>query len=282
MLTSFARLIKRLLVFLPGLLVAFYVIRDVYPVLDRQIPAAPALLLAYLLAAYVLIPGILRLFRLVFPPKHVPLYSTTPDGFASDPIQIGLFGTKEQVTSAMRQIGWHQADKRTPMTLLKLGFSILLRKPYPTAPFSTLYLLGHSQDLGFQLPVDNNPRHRHHVRFWAVKSQVAEHFKEDIAFWEKHHRDKNKKDNETLWLGAASLDIGLGVIRHNAQITHMIHPDTNAERELIVGSLKKAKLCKNIKRVTIAKPYQLRNRVLTGYLEADGKLAICELRKSFH
>jgi intein-encoded DNA endonuclease-like protein len=57
----------------------------------------------------------------------------------------------------------------------------------------------------------------------------------------------------------------------------MIHPDTNAERELIVSSLKKVRLCKNVKRITIAKPYQLRNRVVTGYLEADGNLTICEL-----
>lgn len=255
----------------------FYVIRDVYPVLDKQIPAAPAILLAYLLAAYVLIPGLIRLFRLAVPPRHVPLYSTTPDGFASDPIQIGLFGTREQVTSAMSKIGWHQADGRTPKTFLKLLVSLLLQRPYPKAPFSKLYLMGHSQDMGFQLPVDDNPRHRHHVRFWAVKPEVAEHFKEDVAFWEKHHPDKNKHDNKVLWLGAASLDIGLGLIRHNAQITHMIHPDTNAERELIVSSLKQAKLCKHIKRVTIATPYQLSNRVITGYLEADGLLAICKL-----
>lgn len=277
MLTRFARLIKRLVVFLPGALVAFYVVRDVYPVLDKQIPAAPAILLAYLLAAYVLIPGFLRLFRLAIPPKHVPLYSTTPDGFASDPVQIGLFGTYEQVVNAMSQIGWHQADGRTPKTLVKFGLSLLLKQAYLTAPFSKLYLMGRSQDMGFQLPVDSNPGHRHHVRFWAVKPEVAEHFKEDIAFWEQHHPDKNKGDDKILWLGAASLDVGLGLIRHNAQITHMIHPDTNAERELIVSSLKKVKLCKNIKRITIAKPYQLRNRVITGYLEADGNLAICEL-----
>jgi hypothetical protein len=277
MITSFARFIKRLLVFVPGAAVAFYVVRDVYPILDKQIPAAPAILLAYLLAAYIFIPGLIRLFRLAFPPKHIPLYSTTPDGFASDPIQIGLFGTREQVIGAMNKIGWHQADGRTPKTLLKLGLSLLLRKSYKNAPFSKLYLLGHSQDLGFQLPVDNNPRQRHHVRFWPIKSQITEQFKEHIEFWEKHHPDKNKHDDKILWLGAASLDIGLGLIRHNAQITHMIHPDTNAERELIVSSLKKAKVCKNVKRIPIAKPYQLRNRVITGYLEADGNLTICEL-----
>lgn len=277
MLARFARFIKRMLVFLPGALVTYYVVRNIYPVLDNQIPAAPAVLLAYLLAAYVLIPALLRLARLIFPPSHVPHYSTTPDGFASDPIQIGLFGSRDQVINAMNKIGWFTADKRTLKTLLKLGLSLLLRKPYPTAPFSALYLLGRSQDLGFQLPVEGSPRHRHHVRFWPVQPAVAEHFQEDVAFWDKHHPDKNRRDDKILWLGAASLDTGLGLIRHNAQITHMIHPDTNAERELIVNSLKSAGLCKSIKKIAITNPYRLSNRVISGYLETDGNLTICQL-----
>ncbi len=219
----------------------------------------------------------LRAVRLVVKPRHVPLYSTTPDGFASDPVQIALFGSEQEVLKAMKTIGWHLADKRTPKTLARMISTIVLKKSYPNAPFSNLYLLGRSQDLGFQLPIDNNPSYRHHVRFWAVKPVVAEHFKEHIAFWEKHHKDKNKNDDTYLWLGAASLDTGIGLVRHNAQLTHMIHPDTDKERELIVKSLKKAGLVKQAKRVTVARPYQLRNRAINGYLETDGKLVICQL-----
>jgi hypothetical protein len=271
------RLLKRLIVFLPAAVVSYLVIKDIYPALSDRLPTAPAILLAYFIAAYVLIPAILRFFRALVPPRHVPFYSTTPDGFASDPIQIGLVGTREQVINAMKKIGWYQADKRTIRNLLKTIASVVLSKPYPTAPFSHLYLLGKAQDIGFQLPVDDIPHHRHHVRFWAVQPQVAEHFKEDVAFWHHHHPHHNTNQDQYLWLGAASLDAGLGLIRHNAQITHMIHPDTNAERELIIRALQKAKLCKRTKRITIATPYQLRNRAITGYLEADGQLAICEL-----
>lgn len=277
MLSHIARFIKRLFVFLPGGIVAYLVFHNVYPVLSHSLPAAPAVLIAYLIGAYVLIPGLLRIVRIVVPARHVPFYSTTPDGFASDPVQIAFFGTEQQVIHAMKKIGWYQADKRTPKTLVKMMISIALRRPYPTAPFSNLYLLGRSQDLGFELPVDSNPHHRHHVRFWAVRPEIAEHFKEHVAFWRSHHKDTIPTDNKYLWLGAASLDVGFGIIRHNAQVTHMIHPDTNREREFIVRSLNKAGLCKSIRRIKIATPYQLRNRVLNGYLEADGKLVICEL-----
>lgn len=275
--SSIVRFIMRFIVFLPGAVVAYLVFHNVYPALNDRLPAAPALLVAYIVAAYVLIPGIQRVIRLVVPARHVPLYATTPDGFASDPVQIGLYGTERQVVQAMKRIGWYQADKRDLKTLIRLVLSVVLKHPYHNAPFSNLYLLGRSQDLGFQLPIDNNPSHRHHVRFWAVKPVVAEHFKEHVAFWEKHHTDLKKDDDVYLWLGAASLDTGIGLIRHNAQLTHMIHPDTNRERELIVKSLKKAGLVKRSKRIKIARPYQLRNRVINGYLETDGKLVICEL-----
>lgn len=277
MVSHVVRFIKRFIVFLPGGVVAYLILHNIYPALNQRLPAAPAVLLAYLVAAYGLIPAGIRLVHLILRPRHVPQYSVTPDGFASDPVQIGLFGTEQEVIRAMKTIGWHQADKRTPRSLLRMGFSLVLKQPYANAPFSNLFLLGRHQDLGFQLPLDNNPRHRHHVRFWAVKPAIAEHFKEHIAFWHKHHQDTNPRDDRYLWLGAASLDVGLGFIRHNGQITHMIHPNTDRERELIVKSLKKAGLTKRIKRITITKPYQLRNRVINGYLETDGKLAICEL-----
>lgn len=278
MVSNAARFIKRLIILLPGLGAAFLVYKDVYPLLDRRLPASVAVLVAYFITAYVVIPGLIRIWRMLMPTRHVPLYSTTPDGFASDPVQIGLFGSRAQLIAAMQKIGWHQADNRTPHTLLRMAMSLLFKKPYPNAPFSHLYLLGRSQDIGFQLPVDDNPRHRHHVRFWAVRPEVAERFKEHVAFWHSYHPDKNTKDDKYFWLGAASLDVGLGMIRHNGQITHMIHPDTNAERELIIGSLKRAGVCKQAKRIKIASPYQLRNRVITGYLETDGVLAVCELR----
>lgn len=272
-----ARLVKRFIIFLPGAVAAYLVIIDVYPVLDRRLPAAAAVIVAYIMGAYAVVPAIIRLIRILEPPRHVPFYSTTPDGFASDPIQIALFGTREQVITAMKGIGWHQADERTPRNILKLLTHMALNKPYPTAPFSKLYLLGRGQDLGFQLPLEKNPRHRHHVRFWAVKQQVAEHFKEHVLFWHGHHPDTDGNDEQYLWLGAASLDTGLGIIRHNAQVTHMIHPDTNTERDLIVSELQKADLTKQVKFIKIASPYQLRNRVINGYFEADGMLAICKL-----
>jgi hypothetical protein len=50
--------------------------------------------------------------------------------------------------------------------------AFVLNSPYPTAPFSTLYLFGRGQDIGFQKAIDNSPRNRHHVRFWALGTRA--------------------------------------------------------------------------------------------------------------
>lgn len=271
------RSFKRFTVLIPGIIVAYFVFKNFYPVVDRRVPAALAIFITYVITAYGLIPLAVRLIRLFVTTDHIPLYSTTPDGFASDPINIALVGTKKEVISAMTNAGWHLADKRTFKTLSKMGWSMLFNKPYLNAPFSNLYLLGRKQDLGFQLPAGNNPSYRHHVRFWATNLQPnAEVQHHHIRFWQRLHQPV--VPGRIMWVGAASQDIGIRPVRHNLQLTHLIHHDTNAERDLIVKSLKDAKQVKSIRTVKASRPYSVRNRVLGGYLSADGDLKLCLLK----
>lgn len=277
MIESVIRFLKRIAVLLPGLMVAYFASKDFYPFIDKQVPWMVALALTYVLAAYVIIPGLLRLVRLVVREEHVPLYSTTPDGFASDPVNIGIVGNRQQVIDALTAAGWYMADSRTPKTLIKLAIALLLHRPYPTAPFSNLYLLGRKQDFGFQLPAEGSPHHRHHVRFWAVAPHLSADEARHLSFWDRLLPGR-KVARKQLWIGAASLDVGIGIIRHNGQLTHMVHPDTDQERDLLVSDLRKTGLVRRVKWETIGQPYKLRNRVLHAYLHADGKMAICELK----
>lgn len=274
MIAAFLRYVKRSLVFIPGLIIAYIAVKNIYPeIRQHDVPAFIALLATYVLVAYFLIPTAIRLFRLFQRPKHIPLYSTTPDGFASDPINIGIIASQAELTTAMTQAGWFLAEKRSLTTIYKLIHSYLFNRPYSTAPFSNLYLFGRKQDLGFQLPVGPHVGMRHHVRFWATDLPTSEYHKHQQIFWKKHAKHSTK----TLWVGAALLDTGLGIIRHNAQLTHHIHPNTDQERDLIVSELKSTGLIKKTTAIKVGTPYQLKNRVLNGYLRADGKMTICEL-----
>jgi hypothetical protein len=272
------RLLKRLLVLLAGVAVIYIAVWKIYPFFDKRIPVTLALLATYIVSAYLLAPAVLRLVRLFVHPSHIPLYCVTPDGFASDPVNIGIVGSREELIEAMQKAGWHLADKRTLRTIARMIFSAATGRPYPTAPFSTLYLFGRKQDIGFELPLEGSNTHRHHVRFWACHLDGPEAFHGHVRFWQRFHRLKGPLDTRQLWVGAASKDIGLRLIRHNAQLTHMIHPDTNAERDLIVEHLRAAHQVAKTQTVKVGSPYELRNRAFLGLLRADGKLRICILK----
>ena len=79
-------------------------------------------------------------------------------------------------------------------------------------------------------------------------------------------------------MGAASRDVGIMPIRHNAQLSHMIDPDTNAERDLIVEDLRNSHSVAKTLTERVHTGLSLPNRVLGGVLHADGKIRICILK----
>ncbi len=277
MLQYIVRFAKRFAVLVPGLTIAYISIENIYPVLDSQIPAGLAFLITYALAAYILIPALTRLFQLfVRPPRHLPVYSVTPDGYASDPVNVGIIGTKDEMVHAMQQAGWEVADDHSIANVWREVVSSILHVPYPTAPMSNLYLFGRRQDIGFEIQIEGRLWHRHHVRFWATTFDKEGKLTPNSIHWFPRRERKLHEGEKLLWLGAASKDVGLALIKHNAQLTHMIHPNTDAERDLIVEHLEidGAKLESTLK---IMKPYTLVNRAWSGYLQTDGKLKVVRL-----
>ncbi len=102
--------------------------------------------------------------------KRVPRFSITGDGLPGDPINVVLIGTLPQLQAAFATAGWSVADRLNAASSWRMVRAFVFKSPYPTAPFSTLYLYGRGQDIGFQKAIDNSPRKRHHIRFWALSS----------------------------------------------------------------------------------------------------------------
>jgi hypothetical protein len=240
------------------------------------LPLGIAILATYVLAAYVLIPALIRLYRVVNPPKHLPLYCVTPDGFASDPINIGIVATRRELINAMEDAGWYVADPHTLRNVFRQVLAVIFGE-YPNAPMSNLYLFGRRQDIAFEIPVDAAGSSRHHVRFWATTYDKKKHLGIQNIHW--HDRKAHVYGDNLLWMGAASLDVGVRVIRHNLQISHMIDPDTNRERDLIVQQLQASGHAKKVEAVQLGKPYRLTNRVWRGSLHTDGKMSVITLKK---
>ncbi|HEX4774257.1 MAG TPA: LssY C-terminal domain-containing protein [Candidatus Saccharimonadales bacterium] len=277
-------LAKRLAVLLPGAVVAYFSVRAVFPFVDHKLRLGDAfsIFLTYVIAAYLLIPALIRAIRILWPPSHLPLYCVTPDGFASDPLNIGIMATRRELINAMEKAGWHVADPHRGHYLIRSILSTVYGWSYPNSPVSSLYLFGRRQDIAFEIPIESEVGSRHHVRFWATTFKDNRRLTVRSIHW--HHRKGHiQTADNLLWVGAASRDVGINFIRHNLQITHMVDPDTNAERELIVGHLRDHRLVNKVETITLGNPYRLINRVWQGSLHTDGKMTIVHLKpeKSF-
>jgi hypothetical protein len=260
--------------------IAYVSLRTVFPYFDRHVRYdVLAIFLTYVLVAYVFIPAFMRLLRLVVPPKYSPLYSFTPDGYASDPINIGVIGSRDELIDAMQRAGWLLADKRKVSSIIKVLRSGLLHFPYPSAPMSNLFLFGRKQDLGFVLPIDNKRFRRHHVRFWATTYKHEEPVSKSSIDWNQRKSQLGFDADNIIWIGAASYDIGLSIIRHNAQVTHLVHPDTDEERELIVEQLSETSQNINTAYVRLGDPQKIVNRGWLSYLQTDGQMAVISFKQ---
>ncbi|HVV25617.1 MAG TPA: LssY C-terminal domain-containing protein [Candidatus Saccharimonadales bacterium] len=276
MLQYFLRPAKRFAVLVPGVIIAYFSVRNIFPYFENRLPAAVAIFITYVVGAYVLVPAMIRLLRVLWPPKHLPLYCVTPDGFASDPLNIGIIATRDELVKVMEQTGWYVADRHTARNVARVIFSIATHQTYRRAPVSSLYLFGRKQDIAFEIPTGSLGG-RHHVRFWATSYRGGGRLTIQGIHW--HHRRQHLQRDNLLWVGAASLDKGLNVIRHNLQLTHMIDADTDQERELIVRRLRRQGRVESTEKVRLDNPYRLINRTWRGALHTDGTMTVVKLKK---
>ncbi len=230
-----ARLLQRTLVLGLGIFAVWLIVFVVFRVADNRLPWMIAVGVTYGLAAYIILPRIIRLGLKILQRGKVPSFTTTGDGLPGDPVNLTLIGDLNQLRGAFKTAGWSEADPLGLASSWRMARAFVLNRPYPTAPFSTLYLFGRGQDIGFQKAIGGSPRKRHHVRFWASNFEPGEHELAKPEFW--LNTDRPPEDAQVLWVGAGTKDTGISVTRLSFQITHATDSDTNAERDFIVGEL---------------------------------------------
>ena len=233
------RFLRRLLIFGLGILTVWLIVFVVFETADNRLPWVLAVGVTYGIAAYIILPRVIRLGLKILQRKLVPSYTITGDGLPGDPVNLALVGTLQQLRAAFATLGWSEADRLGAASSWRMVQAFVLNSPYPTAPFSTLYLFGRGQDIGFQKAIDNSPRKRHHIRFWALNETRVDQDWGAADFWKS--TDRPGDNDRVLWVGAGTRDTGLSLTRLSFQITHATDSDTNAERDYIVAELIKSR-----------------------------------------
>jgi LssY C-terminus len=229
--------LRRAMVLGLGIL-SVWLIVFVFRFTDSRLPTLLALAVTYGIAAYVVLPRIVRMGLKILARKRVPRFTITGDGLPGDPVNLVLTGTLQQLHVAFRLAGWSEADRLGLASSWRLVRAFVFNSPYPTAPFSTLYLFGRGQDVGFQKAIDDSPRKRHHIRFWASSLAYADTDMKKASFW--LNTDRPPDAACVHWVGAGTKDTGISLTRLTFQITHATDSDTNLERDYIVDELRKS------------------------------------------
>ncbi|MGO4715841.1 LssY C-terminal domain-containing protein [Bradyrhizobium sp. 2TAF24] len=176
----------------------------------------------YTLVAYVALPALWKHFEHERRLAGLPMVTTTAQGISGDPINLAFIGSSRDILCAMHGAGWYPADPVTLRTSIDILGSVLLHRPYPTAPVSALFYAGRREDLAFEMPEGGSADRRHHVRLWQVLD----------------HGDQGRP----VWLAAATFDRGVGFSHYTGAVTHHIAPDIDREREVIARGLTQAGL----------------------------------------
>lgn len=266
------RLLRRFLVLCLGIFSVWLIVFVILDVSDRRLPWILALSLTYAMAAYVILPRVVRMSMKILQRQLIPGFTITGDGLPGDPVNIVLIGTAQQLHAAFAAAGWFTADPLGVASSWRMIRAFVLNAPYPTAPFSNLYLFGRRQDVGFQEPIDDSPRKRHHIRFWALSLARSEDDVATASFW--LNTDKPPVDEPVLWVGAGTRDTGLSLTRMTFQITHATDSDTNSERDYIVNSLKVGRV---IGDTTLHRSGERLGEKRVNHYVTDGEIAFARL-----
>jgi LssY C-terminus len=148
-----------------------------------------------------------------------PLRTLLREGGApSDVVTLALIGSAAQVSAAFAAAGWTRA---VPLTL-RSDFVTFVKaargKGYAAQPVSQLVLDGRQPDVVYEKVADTFAK-RHHLRMWRWPSA-------DTA-----------DDSSTVWLVAATHDIGVMFSMQRRSFTHRVDSRIDDERDKVVSDL---------------------------------------------
>src|SRR5215470_20106024 len=134
MMRLLVRTLQRLAILGLGIVSVWLIVFVVFDFADRRLPWALALGLTYAIAAYVILPRIVRMGLKILQHKRVPRYTHTGDGLPGDPVNLVLVGTLAQLRAAFARAGWSEADRLGLRSSWHMVRAFVFNASYPTAP----------------------------------------------------------------------------------------------------------------------------------------------------
>jgi LssY C-terminus len=192
--------------------------------------------------------------------SKIPRRVADKQGNPGDMVNFLIVGSEDDMQKVFTTAGWVKVDADVKDTILHGVLESLSKESYLTMPMSPLYLFGHAQDYGWAHaePI-SVVRSRNHLRIWKSPFQVQ---------------------GETLWVGAATHDIGFERDERNNGITHKIDPDIDLERDYVEKTLASTGLVAQIFHFLPDKPLKEARTATGGTFHSNGQVLILKLQES--
>ena len=192
--------------------------------------------------------------------SKIPRRIGDKQGNPGDMVNFLILGSEDAMKSAFTTAGWVKVDANVEDTVLHGLLESLSKESYLTMPMSPLYLFGRPQDYGWAHaePI-SVVKTRNHLRIWKAAFEV---------------------NGKTLWVGAATHDIGFERDQRNNGVTHKIDPDIDLERDYVEKTLASTGLVTEISHFLPDKPMKEAKTATGGTFHSNGQVLILKLDES--
>src|SRR6267378_5353273 len=192
--------------------------------------------------------------------SKIPRRIGDKDGNPGDMVNFLMLGSEAAMQHVFTAAGWVKVDADVKDTVLHGILGSLSKEAYLTMPMSQLYVFGRPQDYGWAHaePI-SVVRSRNHLRIWRAPVQVK---------------------GETLWVGAATHDIGFELDQRNNGVTHKIDPDIDLEREYVEKTLTLTGLVAEISHFLPENPMKEAKTSTGGAFHSNGRVLVLKLADS--
>ena len=178
-------------------------------------------------------------------------------GNPGDMVNFLILGSEEAMQRVFTTAGWVKVDTDVKGSVLHGLIESLSKESYLNMPMSPLYLFGRTQDYGWAHaePI-SVVRTRNHLRIWKAPFTVK---------------------GKTLWIGAATHDIGFERDQRNNGVTHKIDPDIDLERDYVEKTLASTGLVTQITHFLPDSPMKEAKTATGGTFHSNGQVLVLKL-----
>jgi hypothetical protein len=189
--------------------------------------------------------------------SKIPRRISDKAGDPGDMVNFLVIGPQASMEKVFTTAGWVKVDADVKDTFLHGFMESMSKASYLTMPMSQLYLFGRPQDYGWAHaePIQVVAS-RNHLRIWKAPFELA---------------------GQTVWVGAATHDIGFEKDQRNNGITHKIDPDIDLERNYVEKTLTSTGLVAEVMHYLPDNPMKEAKTATGGSFHSDGHVLILKL-----